>query len=120
MESSSRQAFPDLPSVQSPSTSAAPAPTLRWSPRLWAILLVLCGALFLDGLDVSMVGVALPDIRSALGLSTSSLQWVVSGYVLRYGGLLPLGSPAAHLVGRRRVFLAALAVFAVASLFGGG
>src|SRR5580700_11064388 len=91
----------------------------RWSPRLWAILIVLCGALFLDGLDVSMVGVALPDIRNALGLSTSSLQWVVSGYVLGYGGLLLLGGRAADLLGRRRVFLAALAVFAVASLFGG-
>ena len=91
----------------------------HWNPRLWAILIVLCGALFLDGLDVSMVGVALPDIRTALGLSTSSLQWVVSGYVLGYGGLLLLGGRAADLLGRRRVFLAALAVFAVASLFGG-
>ena len=127
MESSSRQASPDLPSVHSPAAPAprptpAPAPgdpSLRWSPRLWAILIVLCGALFLDGLDVSMVGVALPDIRNALGLSTSSLQWVVSGYVLGYGGLLLLGGRAADLLGRRRVFLAALAVFAVASLFGG-
>jgi MFS family permease len=123
MESSSRtQAFPDLPSVQSgaaQATAPGAAQTLRWSPRLWAILIVLCGALFLDGLDVSMVGVALPDIRNALGLSTSSLQWVVSGYVLGYGGLLLLGGRAADLLGRRRVFLAALAVFAVASLFGG-
>jgi hypothetical protein len=99
MESSSQtQAFPDLPSVQSAAAqapAAAPAQTLRWSPRLWAILIVLCGALFLDGLDVSMVGVALPDIRNALGLSTSSLQWVVSGYVLGYGGLLLLGGRAA-------------------------
>ncbi|HZC61926.1 MAG TPA: MFS transporter [Streptosporangiaceae bacterium] len=91
----------------------------RWSPRLWAILIVLCGALFLDALDVSMVGVALPAIRADLGLSTSSLQWVISGYVLGYGGLLLLGGRAADLLGRRRVFLAALAVFAVASLFGG-
>ena len=121
MESSSRQAFPDLPSVQSAAAPAlaGPTPSPRWSPRLWAILIVLCGALFLDGLDVSMVGVALPDIRTALGLSTSSLQWVVSGYVLGYGGLLLLGGRAADLLGRRRVFLAALAVFAVASLFGG-
>jgi MFS family permease len=80
---------------------------------------VLCGALFLDALDVSMVGVALPDIRAALGLSTSSLQWVVSGYVLGYGGLLLLGGRAADLLGRRRVFLFALGLFAVASLFGG-
>jgi MFS family permease len=92
---------------------------VQWSPRLWAILIVLCGALFLDALDVSMVGVALPSIRTALDLSTSSLQWVVSGYVLGYGGLLLLGGRAADLLGRRRVFLAALALFAVASLFGG-
>jgi predicted MFS family arabinose efflux permease len=90
-----------------------------WSPRLWAVLLVLCGALFLDALDVSMVGVALPEIRASLGLSTSSLQWIVSGYVLGYGGLLLLGGRAADLLGRRRMFLAALAVFAAASLLGG-
>ena len=99
------------------SANAMAAP--RWSPRLWAILVVLCGALFLDALDVSMVGVALPSIRADLGLTTSSLQWVVSGYVLGYGGLLLLGGRAADLLGRRRVFLGALAVFAVASLFGG-
>jgi MFS family permease len=93
--------------------------TRGWTPQLWAILFVLGGALCLDGLDVSMVGVALPSIRSALGLSTSSLQWIVSGYVLGYGGLLLLGGRAADLLGRRRVFLAALAVFAVVSVLGG-
>ena len=90
-----------------------------WTPQLWAILIVLGGALCLDGLDVSMVGVALPSIRSALGLSTSSLQWIVSGYVLGYGGLLLLGGRAADLLGRRRVFLVALAVFALVSVLGG-
>ena len=103
--------------MTSPGVPPASAP--HWSPRLWAILIVLCGALFLDALDVSMVGVALPSIRADLGLTTSSLQWVVSGYVLGYGGLLLLGGRAADLLGRRRVFLSALAVFAVASLFGG-
>src|SRR5260221_7431482 len=102
-----------------PASTLAPAAEYRWNPRLWGILVVLCGALFLDALDVSMVGVALPSIRADLGLSTSSLQWVVSGYVLGYGGLLLLGGRAADLLGRRRVFLAALAVFAVASLLGG-
>src|SRR5580692_3963466 len=91
----------------------------RWNRRLWATLIVLCGALFLDALDVSMVGVALPAIRSDLGLSTTSLQWIVSGYVLGYGGLLLLGGRAADLLGRRRVFLVALGLFAVASLLGG-
>jgi EmrB/QacA subfamily drug resistance transporter len=89
------------------------------SRRAWAMLLVLCGALFLDALDVSMVGVALPSIKNDLGMSTSSLQWVVSAYVLGYGGFLLLGGRAADLLGRRRVFLIALAVFLVASALGG-
>jgi EmrB/QacA subfamily drug resistance transporter len=84
-----------------------------------AMLLVLCGALFLDAMDVSMIGVALPSIRSDLGLSTSSLQWVVSAYVLGYGGFLLLGGRAADLFGRRRMFLISLAVFVVASALGG-
>ena len=80
---------------------------------------MLCGALFLDGLDVSMIGVALPSIGSDLHLSTSALQWVVSAYVLGYGGLLLLGGRSADLLGRRRVFLIAVAAFAIASLIGG-
>ncbi|MEV7803859.1 MFS transporter [Microbispora sp. NPDC088329] len=91
----------------------------RWGARLWGALTVLCAVVFLDALDVSMVGVALPSIQADLGMSTSSLQWVVSGYVLGYGGLLLLGGRTADLLGRRRVFLTALAVFAVASLLGG-
>ena len=91
----------------------------RWDARLWGILILLCGVLFLDGLDVSMVGVALPSIRSDLGLSTSQLQWIVSGYVLGYGGLLLLGGRFADLLGRKRVLLTALTVFTAASLLGG-
>ncbi|RBQ17178.1 MFS transporter [Spongiactinospora rosea] len=91
----------------------------RWDARLWGALAVLCGVIFLDALDVSMVGVALPSIQADLGMTTSSLQWVVSGYVLGYGGLLLLGGRTADLLGRRKVFLVALAVFAVASLLGG-
>ncbi len=91
----------------------------RLSRRAWGALLVLCAALFLDALDVSMIGVALPSIRSDLHMSTSSLQWVVSAYVLGYGGFLLLGGRAADLLGRRRMFLLALAVFVVASALGG-
>ena len=91
----------------------------RLSPRAWGALLVLCGALFLDALDVSMIGVALPSIRTDLGMSTSSLQWVVSAYVLGYGGFLLLGGRAADLLGRRRMFLISLGVFIVASGLGG-
>ncbi|GAA3240799.1 MFS transporter [Actinocorallia longicatena] len=102
-----------------PPTSASAAkdtPDARWTPRLWGTLLVLCTVLFLDGLDISMVGVTLPAIQADLGLSTSTLQWIVSGYVLGYGGLLLLGGRTADLLGRRRVLLIALAVFAGASL----
>jgi EmrB/QacA subfamily drug resistance transporter len=90
-----------------------------YSPRTWGLLLVLCGAFCLDNLDVSMVGVALPSIGHALSLSTSELQWVVSGYVLGYGGLLLLGGRTTDIVGRRRVFLLAMSVFAIASILGG-
>ena len=101
--------------LSSPNAVARPS----WDARTWALLVVLCGVLFLDGLDVSMVGVALPSIRAELGLSTSQLQWVVSGYVLGYGGLLLLGGRAADMLGRRRTLLIALAVFTVASAVGG-
>src|SRR5205809_4456872 len=87
--------------------------------RAWGALFVLCGALFLDALDVSMMGVALPSIRTDLHMSTSSLQWVVSAYVLGYGGFLLLGGRAADLLGRRKMFLISLAVFIVASGLGG-
>ena len=102
------------------SAAAAAVPQSdQLSRRAWGALLVLCGALFLDALDVSMIGVALPSIRADLHMSTSSLQWVVSAYVLGYGGFLLLGGRAADLLGRRRVFLISLGVFVVASAFGG-
>jgi MFS family permease len=102
-----------------PGMSNSKSSSGAWSASVWALLVVLCGVLFLDGLDVSMVGVALPSIQRELGLTTSQLQWVVSGYVLGYGGLLLLGGRAADLLGRRRVLLVALAIFTVASFVGG-
>ena len=101
--------------MSSPSRSATP----QWNASVWGLMAVLCGVLFLDGLDVSMVGMALPSIDSDLGLTTSQLQWIVSGYVLGYGGFLLLGGRAADLLGRRRVLLVGLAVFTVASAIGG-
>jgi EmrB/QacA subfamily drug resistance transporter len=92
--------------------------TGRLGRRAWGALLVLCGALFLDALDVSMTGVALPSIRADLHMSTSALQWVVSAYVLGYGGFLLLGGRSADLLGRRRMFLISLGVFVVASGLG--
>ncbi len=87
--------------------------------RAWGTLLVLCGALFLDGLDVSMKSVALPAIGADLGMSTAALQWVVSGYSLGFAGFLLLGGRAADLLGRRRIFLGSLAAFLIASAVGG-
>jgi EmrB/QacA subfamily drug resistance transporter len=115
-------AFSDCHELVEPPPDCEPAGKAdasgRWDARLWGALVVLCGVLFLDGLDVSMVGVALPSIESDLGLSPSQLQWVVSGYVLGYGGLLLLGGRTADLVGRRRTLLVALSVFLVASAVG--
>lgn len=91
-----------------------------WTGRTWLLLVVLAGALFLDGLDISMVGVALPSMGSDLGMDQSQLQWIVSAYVLGYGGLLLLGGRASDLLGRRKVFLTALAVFGVASVISAG
>ncbi|CCH35048.1 MFS transporter [Actinosynnema sp. NPDC047251] len=93
--------------------------TARFSGREWSLLLVLCGAIFLEGIDVAMMGVALPSIQAELGMSAGALQWVVSAYVLGYGGFMLLGGRAADLLGRRRVFLFWLAVFVVFSGLGG-
>jgi EmrB/QacA subfamily drug resistance transporter len=114
-------AFSDCDELVGPPPCDPPGrvdPSGRWDARLWGALVVLCGVLFLDGLDVSMVGVALPSIESDLGLSASQLQWVVSGYVLGYGGLLLLGGRTADLIGRRRTLFVALSVFLVASAVG--
>jgi EmrB/QacA subfamily drug resistance transporter len=82
-------------------------------------LAFLCMVGFLDFVDASIVNVALPSIRRDLGFSVQSLQWVLSGYLLTYGGFMLLGGRAADLLGRRRVLVAGMTVFALASLTGG-
>src|SRR6478752_254113 len=98
---------------------ATRAPDAPMNARSWLLLVVLSGAVFLEGADISMMGVALPSIRAELGMSTASLQWVVSAYVLGYGGFVLLGGRVGDLVGRRRLFLAALTVFLAFSGLGG-
>jgi MFS family permease len=111
---------PDLSTARGSSRSHDNADASeKWGWRLRGTIAILCGALFFDAMDLSSVNVALPTIGSHLHMSASTLQWVVSGYVLGYGGFLLLGGRAADLLGRRRVFLAALAVFAFASALGG-
>jgi hypothetical protein len=89
------------------------------STRDWGVLLVLCGAIFLEGVDVAMLNVALPSIRADLGLSTGSLQWVMSAYVVGYGGFMLLGGRAADLFGCRQMFVFWLSVFLLFSGLGG-
>jgi EmrB/QacA subfamily drug resistance transporter len=81
-----------------------------------ALLVLLCLAQLMVILDVSIVNVALPSIHDDLGFSTTGLQWVVNAYTITFAGFLLLGGRASDLLGRRRVFLAATALFAVASL----
>jgi EmrB/QacA subfamily drug resistance transporter len=81
-----------------------------------AVLVLVCLAQFMVILDVSIVNVALPSIRSGLHFSTTGLQWVVNAYTITFGGFLMLGGRAADLLGRRRVFLVGTALFTVASL----
>jgi EmrB/QacA subfamily drug resistance transporter len=82
-------------------------------------LILACLAQFMVVLDVSVVNVALPSVRHALGFSESGLQWVVNGYTVTFAGFLLLGGRAADLLGRRRVFVFGLLLFSLASLAGG-
>jgi EmrB/QacA subfamily drug resistance transporter len=84
-------------------------------PRRWKALALLCTAFFMVILDSAIVVVALPSIDADLGFSAGDLQWVLSAYLLSFGGLLLLGGRAADLLGRRRVFMAGTALFALAS-----
>jgi EmrB/QacA subfamily drug resistance transporter len=87
--------------------------------NLRATLILACLAQFMVILDVSVVNVALPSIRHALKFSEEDLQWVVNAYTVTFAGFLLLGGRAADLLGRRRVFVSGLVLFALASLAGG-
>src|SRR3712207_5727175 len=85
----------------------------------WLALYVLCTGMLMVVLDLTVVNVALPSIQDDLGFSTASLAWVVNAYLITFGGLLLLAGRLGDLLGRRRIFLAGLAVFSVASLLCG-
>ena len=87
--------------------------------RKWLALALLSVVQFMVVLDVAIVNVALPSIKVDLGFSQENLQWVISAYALVFGGFLLLGGRAADLLGRRRLFLAGLAVFTFSSLLAG-
>jgi len=88
-------------------------------PRRWKALALLCTAFFMVILDSSIVVVALPSIDADLAFSAGDLQWVLSAYLLSFGGLLLLGGRAADVLGRRRMFILGAGLFALASLGAG-
>ena len=87
--------------------------------RRWIALAVIVAAQFMVVLDVAIVNVALPSIKTDLHFTQSSLQWVVTAYAIMFGGVLLLGGRMADLLGRRRLFMAGLALFTVSSLLDG-
>jgi EmrB/QacA subfamily drug resistance transporter len=87
--------------------------------HLGLALIVIATAQLMVVLDATIVNVALPNIQHALGFSGSGLEWVVNAYALTFGGLLLLGGRAGDILGRRRVFIAGILLFSVASLLGG-
>lgn len=91
---------------------------LHWPARMWIALLIFSGVILLDGLDISMIVVAIPQIQQEFGMGAATAQWLVSAYILAFGGFLLLGGRCADLFGRRRVLVAGLAVFALVSVGG--
>jgi EmrB/QacA subfamily drug resistance transporter len=95
-------------------TAAGPA-----QRRMGLALVVIATAQLMVVLDATIVNVALPHIQTALGFSGAGLEWVVNAYALTFGGFLLLGGRAGDILGRRRMFIAGIVLFSVASLLGG-
>ena len=101
-----------IPVIESPEREGLQPP----DPRRWRALALLGTAFFMVILDGTIVVTALPVIGHELGLSTGGLQWVISAYLISFGGFLLLGGRSADLLGRRRVFMAGVGLFVAASL----
>ncbi|MGB6579898.1 MAG: MFS transporter, partial [Streptosporangiaceae bacterium] len=97
-------------------STAPPEGSFLATGRGKVTLALLCAVTFLDVMDGAIVNVALPTIRTHLGFTVQNLQWVVSGYLITYGGFLLLGGRAGDLLGRRRLLIAGTALFAASSL----
>src|SRR5881398_1976601 len=100
-------------------TSTGSNPSFLATRRGKATLALLCAIAFLDFVDASIVNIALLDIRHDLNFSVQDLQWVLSGYLLTYGGFMLFGGRMADLLGRRRVLVIGTVLFAASSLVGG-
>jgi EmrB/QacA subfamily drug resistance transporter len=93
--------------------------TVRTEPNRWLVLAIVCLAQFMVILDATIVNIALPSIQHGLSFSDANLQWVINAYTLVFGGFLLLGGRAADLLGRKRLFIAGVVVFSLASLLNG-
>ena len=103
-----------MPEAAAPVTAQAQAPADE--RRRWLALMVLCLGVLMIVLDTTIVNVALPSIRQDLAFSETALVWVVNAYMLTFGGFLLLGGRLGDLFGHRRVFLAGIVAFTLASL----
>ena len=101
-----------------PTTAHTQTASEQWTRAEAILLAVLGGVVFLDALDLSLVQVALPSIGSSLHLAERQLQWIVSAYVLGYGGFLLFGGRSADVLGRRRVLVWGLVALIAASILG--
>ncbi len=106
-------------STAAASVTASPSTGSAAPRRLGLALAVIATAQLMVVLDATIVNVALPHIQTALGFSGTNLEWVVNAYALAFGGLLLLGGRSGDLLGRRRIFIAGILVFSLASLLGG-
>ncbi|MGK2933052.1 MAG: MFS transporter, partial [Solirubrobacterales bacterium] len=99
-----------------PHPAHGPVPEGEPDPRRWKALWVICAAIFLSAIDMTIVNVALPDIADDLGATVNELQWVVEGFLLALASLLLVGGGIADRFGRKRIFLLGFTGFAVSSL----
>src|SRR5437763_6072267 len=88
-------------------------------PNRWRALAVVCAAFFMTVLDIAIVNVALPSIGRSLDFSRDNLQWVITAYTITFGGFLLMFGRAADLFGRRRIFMAGVTLFTIASFLCG-
>jgi EmrB/QacA subfamily drug resistance transporter len=105
--------------VSSPELASRPPGVARRGHHPAVALAVIAASQLMVVLDVTIVNIALPQIQQALGFVTTDLSWVLNAYTLTFGGLLLLGGRAGDLLGRRRVFIAGILLFTLASLLGG-
>ena len=108
-----------IPKGSLPRVIRAPQSQASKADNKWLALALLATAQFVVVLDASIVNVALPSIGKALDFTQDDLSWVVNAYTLMFGGFLLLGGRLADLLGRRRMFIAGLILFSLASLLGG-